>query len=372
MDDFNVNSLTESRNEYTMMLITKIAPIVIHGFESMFEDTVKLCIDNDEEEKCLMAFQNFLARVPKWNQTIITNEVERIKTESNCHYLEDLLTCVHVTHLKILTNVRVGQKQKKLELEVPQLDIFIHKVYIECARKLYKNVFLFETDIMPVQKQKYKRDIDLIIRECIMDVIRNNMPIQNILKAYLDETCEQDVYEEVEESFENIGETLPDNVLQNDITNVSPPNPVQNVLHTEPVQNVLHTEPVHVPESVLVQEPSIPITNNSQSELGIETETNINSKLDMDSEIQAQPQQMQIPQKSKEVQFIGDFKANEPSGYNTDDSVYNSDADIDADDEENFVFNDGPKLNIIEDKKVDGVQGIGTNDNITLEFEELN
>ena len=69
MDDFTVSSLTESRNEYSMLFITKVAPIIAHGFESMFEDTIQLCKDNDEEEKYLMAFQNFLARVPKWNKT---------------------------------------------------------------------------------------------------------------------------------------------------------------------------------------------------------------------------------------------------------------------------------------------------------------
>ena len=63
-----------------------------------------------------MTFQNFLTRVPKWNQEIIDNEAKRIVEQSKCNYLEDLLTCVHITQLKVLTSIRVATKQKKLIL----------------------------------------------------------------------------------------------------------------------------------------------------------------------------------------------------------------------------------------------------------------
>ena len=62
-----------------------------------------------------MTFQNFLSRIPKWNQTLIDEEHNRIKELSKCDYLDDLVTCVHVIQLKALTCVRVGQKQKKIE-----------------------------------------------------------------------------------------------------------------------------------------------------------------------------------------------------------------------------------------------------------------
>ena len=45
---------------------------------------------NDEPEKYLMTFQNFLSRIPKWNNAIIDKEVERILATSTCNYLEDL------------------------------------------------------------------------------------------------------------------------------------------------------------------------------------------------------------------------------------------------------------------------------------------
>ena len=193
MEDYSL-----SRSEYSNLLISKLMPCVYQGFESMFSDTLKMCQENDEEEKYLMTMQNMLSRVPKWNSSIIDSEVERIKKESNCSYIGDLLTCVHVTHMKLLTSVRVGQKKKKLDISIPKLDTFIHDIYITSARQLYKNVYLFDIDVMPIEKQKHRREIETIIQDSILDVIRKNMPIESILKAYLDETTEHEVYEEVE------------------------------------------------------------------------------------------------------------------------------------------------------------------------------
>jgi hypothetical protein len=143
-----------------------------------------------------MTFQNFLTRVPKWNQEIINVETDRILKTSKCNYLEDILTCVHITQLKILTSIRVSSKQKKIKIDIPKLHDFIHKVYIASARKLYQNVYLFEKHIMPLQHQKNMRECETIIRECILKVVRDSMPIEKILRAYIDETEEEEIIEE--------------------------------------------------------------------------------------------------------------------------------------------------------------------------------
>ena len=102
MDDYNLNSLTESRNEWTARLVTILTPFVIEGFKSIYTDAYKLCVENEEEEKYLMTFQNLLSRIPKWNPELIKTEVERIKTTSKCGYIEDLITCVHIIQLNYM------------------------------------------------------------------------------------------------------------------------------------------------------------------------------------------------------------------------------------------------------------------------------
>lgn len=199
MDDFNVSALHESKNEWGSRLVTILTPLIIDGYKSILDESIKLCKDNNEMDKYLMTFQNLISRIPKWNQQIVENERKRICEKSGCNYLEDLVTCVHIIQLKILTAMRVGQKQKKIDINIPKLDDFVHKVYINVARKVYKNVYLFEVSIQPLQVQKNYRELEIIVQECILNTLRESIPVEAILKAYMDESVEEDVIEEVKE-----------------------------------------------------------------------------------------------------------------------------------------------------------------------------
>ena len=199
MDDFTTSGLHESKNEWGARLLTILTPHIIEGFRSILEESVKLCRDNDEMDKYLMTFQNFISRIPKWSNEIVTTETNRIIEKSGCQYLEDLITCVHVIQLKILTAVRVGQKAKKVDMNIMNVNDFIHKVYINTARQVYKNVYLFDINIPPLQKQKNNRELEIIVQECILNTVRDSIPVQTILRCYLDETTEEDIVEEVKE-----------------------------------------------------------------------------------------------------------------------------------------------------------------------------
>jgi len=201
MDDFNVSSLHESKNEWGARLLTILTPLIIEGFKSIFDESYKLCKDNNETDKYLMTFQNFITRIPKWNGTIIETERRRIIERSGCSYLEELVTCIHIIQLKLLTAMRVGQKQKKIDINIPKLDDFIHKCYINVARKIYKNVYLFELNCPPLQIQRHSRELEIIVQECILNAVRDSIPVESILKAYLDETVEEDVIEEIKEQI---------------------------------------------------------------------------------------------------------------------------------------------------------------------------
>lgn len=199
MDDFNVTSLHESKNEWGARLLTILTPLIIEGFQSIYEESYSLCQSNNETEKHLMTFQNFISRIPKWNSNIVETEQKRIYDKSGCSYLEDLITCVHIIQLKLLTAVRVGSKQKKIDIKIPNINDFIHKVYINSARKIYKNVYLFERSIPPLQVQKNARELEILIQESILNSIRESIPVDLLLRSYLDETSEEDVNVEISE-----------------------------------------------------------------------------------------------------------------------------------------------------------------------------
>ena len=201
-----ISNLHESRNEWCGRLIAIFTPLVNEGIRSIFNEAWKICLDNDEANKYLMTFQNLLSRIPKWNAVIVEEERKRVIERSGCNYLEDLITCVHIIQLKVLTCIRVGNKQKKIDISIPKLDTFIHKVYINVARKIYSNVYLFEKNINPLQMQKNNREFEVIIQECILMAIRESIPTESIIRAYMDESVEQ----EEEVFIENIQEAAPE------------------------------------------------------------------------------------------------------------------------------------------------------------------
>jgi hypothetical protein len=190
MDDNHKPTLTESQFEWAWRLVQILQPLIYEGIQSIFQEALTICKQSEEEEKYLMTFQNFLSRIPKWNETMIQAEVDRIVEKSGCTYLDDLITCVHIVHLKILTSIRTGKTQKKIDIAIPKLGKFVHKVYVNLSRELYSNVYLFETDVQPLVFQKNRASFNKLIRAAILDAVRGSIPVENLLRAYLDESTD--------------------------------------------------------------------------------------------------------------------------------------------------------------------------------------
>jgi hypothetical protein len=54
------------------------------------------------------------------------------------------------------------------------------------------NVYLFEKNLSPLLLQKNMRELELIVQECILTAIRESIPTEDIIKAYMDESVEQE------------------------------------------------------------------------------------------------------------------------------------------------------------------------------------
>jgi len=230
-----MSSLGESKNEWCARLVNILTPAVIDGLKSIFKEALELCEENDELDKYLMTFQTFLSRIPKWNDSIIGEERARIETFTKCGYLEELITCVHVIQLKALTCVRVGQKQKKIDIDIPSADVFIHKVYINVARKLYTNVYLFEAELAPLDLQKNNRQLELFAQESILNTIRDTMPVESILRAYMDETEEEEVDIKEEIIEEEVQEEVQEEAVQEEAAQEEAANEKSLPIASEPV-----------------------------------------------------------------------------------------------------------------------------------------
>jgi hypothetical protein len=303
MDDFVLSNLNESRNEWCSRLVSILSPRIMEGIRSIFNESWKVSLDNNEVEKYLMTFQNFICRVPKWNATIIDDERKRIVEKSGCNYLEDLITCVHVIQLKVLTCVRVGTRQKKIDISIPKLNDFLHKTYINVARKVYQNAYLFDKNASPLVQQKHNREFEIIVEECILKTIRDSIPTEAIVRAYLDESVEQE--EEIVEEIMEDNDAIKDETTEEDpipepepppsfesvpvITNVSD-KPVVNRLSFNDIDQALtddgREEKIEAPKTIERLE-EISVSRNLQRKLEEEEDSDDEDRLkigeDLDS-----------------------------------------------------------------------------------------
>ena len=51
MDDFNLGSLNESRNDWVSRLLNVMTPNIADGFKALFTDAYTLCLENEETEQ---------------------------------------------------------------------------------------------------------------------------------------------------------------------------------------------------------------------------------------------------------------------------------------------------------------------------------
>lgn len=279
MDDFNLNSLQESRNEWTSRLVTILLPCIFNGLKSIFDEAITVTTNENQPDKYLMTFQNLLIQIPKWNNQLINNEVERIINQSQCNYIEDLITCVHIIQLKALTCVRVGQNEKNVDINIPKLSDFVHRVYINTARSIYSNIYLFEQNILPLQVQQNYNKVDAIIKESIIESIRQSMPIDEILRSYLEDTVIENVSKNTVTDSSTENNTLNNNNLDSDSNTNTNTNNTEESIIVEPdkdlfdVSHTLDKNPLNVDDD---------IDTSSSNNIEINDNLNIDNNVESD------------------------------------------------------------------------------------------
>jgi len=180
----SINVYAEAKTEYTRQLCQILSP----AFQIYFLDLLKVAKDKEPETKRLLwNFQALLQEIPDWNQDKVLRETEKIQRDSNCDYLEELLTAVFIAHTKVLSAIRITTKQKKLQITIPKLDHFIHRTLRETGRLLWNNAFLFAEQGSSMDRQKNMRQVEALIVEGIQQSIRSLLPVKTILREYLND-----------------------------------------------------------------------------------------------------------------------------------------------------------------------------------------
>ena len=217
-----INFLVETKQEYTIQLINILTPLIYEGLQSIYQEVVKISTCDN----ILKNFQTFMQSIPKWNNDIIHNETQRIMNNSKSYsWLEDLIKATLKANIIVLTYNPTIKNQIKIDPSLYQnIDIndFIHKIYIECARELWNNPYLFYHQYSPIELKRNQRDSILLIKDCIKEGIRKLLPVKHMLQIYLGEEMESGLHDNnFEKSISEVESRNLNKLIQKDLYHVN-------------------------------------------------------------------------------------------------------------------------------------------------------
>ena len=181
MDTPEISVYGEAKGEYTRQLCVFLVPCLESYVLELLEQAKG---EAPNPQKVLWHFQTLLQSIPDWNQDKVVRETEKIQKDCNCDYLEELLTAVFIAHTKVLSAIRLSTKQKKLQITIPKVDHFLHRLLSESARALWTNAYLF-AETNSIEKQKNLRQVSALLQEAVLQAIRGLLPVKSILREYL-------------------------------------------------------------------------------------------------------------------------------------------------------------------------------------------
>ena len=133
--------------------------MLFDGVKSIYDES-KLIHEKKRNTPILIIFRELLEKVPIWNGEIIDSECSRIINNSNCDWIDDLITAVFISHTKILTSIGPNQNFNKINVTIPKTPNFIHKTYINIAREIWKNPYLFNETVPGYEYQRNSKEIE--------------------------------------------------------------------------------------------------------------------------------------------------------------------------------------------------------------------
>ena len=182
-ETLNINVLVAAKEEYTKQLVYILSPEIYVVLKNIYNESQQM---KKKRSISLRNYQILLKKIPIWNTILIEQYTKDIKSKTP--YLLDLITAIFVSHVKILACVRLKSDSKSIQVKVPNLDTFLHKIIITNAEKIYYN-----PDII----LKKKEFVIELISETIEETIRNQIPIDKILTEYLAGVFDEDTQEKV-------------------------------------------------------------------------------------------------------------------------------------------------------------------------------
>ena len=140
-NNMNNSLLLDTKKTYTNQLINNLYKNIYKFFNNKY--------NNLNRKNCLSEFQNELSKIHRWNDIYLNEVCNNTLHNNDVEFIQNLLDTVFNINIRILKNINNIENVNSDFIEIPKLNFFIHKCYIETAREYYKNINIFEYSNKP-------------------------------------------------------------------------------------------------------------------------------------------------------------------------------------------------------------------------------
>lgn len=167
--------LLDAKEEYLGQVTDVMAPFVLTTFRDMYVE------GQQHKGKVLLSFQKALREIPSWNSHVVRQKTQDIEVRYKS--LGKLIAALFVSVVKIMSTIRLHRERPNIRLKLPSNDAFVHQTYIQTAREFYNNPHLINES----------RSVRIAtVKEGVRAAVREMLPIDDILTAYLGGTVDGD------------------------------------------------------------------------------------------------------------------------------------------------------------------------------------
>ena len=296
--------LLDAKKEYVHQLSDIMLPYVMRTVSGLY----------DHAKHKPKQFRMMLQQVPSWNDQVIKDKTAEI--ERKYSQLQNLITACCVSYTKVLGSIRLNTNQNSnIRLSVPDTSKFVHSVYIYVAKE-----FFYEPKLL-YSNRTSKNDL---MREAVEESVRQNVPIDQLLEAYLTVSVDNEGIDPIAASadMDHTTDLLPTSTAPRYSVSQQPQQRVPQQQQTPPEQWVqqMPQQPQQMPQQPQQQQMMMEDDDMEDIPLDdVDDEYKFLSDIPPQPQFHQQPQQPQQPQQQPSVEQYMPIQIQQDDMFGSDD-----------------------------------------------------
>lgn len=177
----NINVLIEAKQELNELIIDDVSPSVFDGILEIYIGTKQMCNDTT----IMKTFQKCMEKICEWDESKVRSVIEMLRKKLNSEdrflKLQSIVKAVLRINTQIMNNQGTSLDEEMKKVDLIKFDEFIRKVYVEAARRVWSQPYLFyEKGLNSIEVKRNHIIVVGLIRESILSAIRKLLLSRNV------------------------------------------------------------------------------------------------------------------------------------------------------------------------------------------------